>query len=171
MKPIDYLLGAIIAFTFIYGIKRGLVKEVASFAGLLLGGAAASLFSADLARLLERSIPLSPRVGIVISFLLIFLAVNLSFHFLGLFFHILARMFLLSWLDHLLGGLFGLFKAGLILLLLVFLVAFKPLPPKAQTWIDESYIISTLRGRMVDHLESCRLCPFRNRAEMLKLIK
>lgn len=171
MTLVDFSLAAIILGIIIYGLKRGLFKEVASFLGFFLGGLLAIFFSFDLARLIRGFIPFSEKITIAIALLFIFFAVLMGFHFLGLFLHQASKLLMLSWLDHLGGGLFGLLKGGLLLLLLVLVGTWKPLPTGIQKRLDNSLLVSQAHQAVVRYVESCQLCPIPNRQELLGILR
>ena len=171
MTLIDYFLIVIILAIVAYGLKRGFFKEVTLFLGLFLGGFLAIFFSLDLARLIRGLSPLSEKVSIAIALLFIFLTVLAGFYFLGVFLHQASKLLLLSWLDHLGGGVFGLLKGGILLLFLVLLAALRPLPAGIQRPLDNSLLVTKAQKAVVQYMESCRLCPVPNRQELLRVLR
>lgn len=137
----DYAILAVIAVSMGVGALRGFVKEVFS----LLVWAAAFLvayhFAGDLASLMEGSVSL-PSARIAMGFTGLFIAVLLVG---GLVNYLLGRLVEttgLSGTDRLLGGMFGAAR-GLALVLIVIMVAgFTPLP--ADPWWQESRTIARL---------------------------
>ncbi len=170
MTLVDILLGIILIGIFAYGLKRGLFKEIASFLGFILGGLAGFFLSKDLAQIFTAFGPIPPKVGVVVAFLLIFFLFLVGFHLLGSFLHKLTQVAMMSWLDHLAGGLFGLVKGGLIVALLVFVVSLRPLPEGIQTRLDNSFIVSHFHDLLVDAVNGCPFCPATGRQELLKLL-
>lgn len=170
MTLVDILLGTILIAVFIYGLKRGLFKEITSFFGFILGGVAGYFLSKDLAQVFAAFASLPPKVGVVTAFLLIFFLFMVGFHFLGSFLHKLSQVVMMAWLDHLAGGLFGLVKGGLIVALLVFAVSLRPLPEGIQRRLDNSFIISHAHDLLVDAVNGCIFCPATGRQDLLNIL-
>ena len=137
----DYAILGVIAISVAVGALRGFIREVFS---LLVWAAAFSLawyFAGDVAALMEGSVTL-PSARIAMGFTGIFIAVLLVG---GLANYLLGRLVEstgLSGTDRLLGGAFGAAR-GLALVLVMLLVAgFTPLP--ADPWWQESRTIARL---------------------------
>lgn len=171
MTLVDFFLAAIILGIVVYGLKRGFFKEVASFLGFFLGGFLAIFFSYDLARFIRGFVPLSEKVTIAVALLFIFFVVVMGFHFLGVFLHQASKLLMLSWLDHLAGAVFGLLKGGLLLLLLIMLGTLLALPAGIQKRLENSLLVSQTHQAVVRYVESCHLCPFPNRQELLRMLR
>jgi membrane protein required for colicin V production len=137
----DYAILAVIAISVLVGVLRGFIKEVFS----LLVWAAAFLvayqFGGDVAALMEDAVSL-PSVRAAMGFVGLFVAVLLVG---GLINYLLGRLVAstgLSGTDRLLGGVFGAAR-GLFLVVAVLLVAgFTPIP--ADPWWQESRSIARL---------------------------
>lgn len=137
----DYAILAVIALSILVGALRGFIREVFS---LLVWAAAfllAYAFAGDLAVLMENAVSL-PSARVVMGFAGIFVAVLLVG---GLLNYLLGRLVDstgLSGTDRLLGGVFGAAR-GLALVVAVLLVAgFTPLP--ADPWWQSSQSIARL---------------------------
>jgi membrane protein required for colicin V production len=124
MNALDIVIGVIGGFCLIRGVFRGIVKEIASIAGVLVGFYAAYTYYGPVARWLSpliknesyRSI-----AGFCLTFTLLFLAVG----FLGVVLRHMLKAAALGGLDRVFGALFGLVKALLIAsVLLVALTTF-----------------------------------------------
>lgn len=153
------------------GFKKGLIKEVASLLGVLVGGLFAFYFSSGLAYWIERGSGIPLKGSVVLAFVVIFGVVLAAFYMLGRFLSGVARLLFLSWLNHLAGGIFGLLKGGLIILLMVFLVSLKPLPATAQRLVDSSYIATRLHREIASLVLSCPVCPEIWRAQFVELLR
>lgn len=119
MNGLDIFLVLLCGFTLLRGLFRGLVREVASISGLILGFWAAHSFYALAAKQLLVIIPAREYAEIA-AYACIFLLVLLVFMILGAGLQKLLQALFLGWLDRLAGGFLGLGK-GLILGCLVFL--------------------------------------------------
>jgi len=137
----DYAILAVIAISVLVGVLRGFVKEVFS---LLVWSAAflvAYHFAGDVANWMEDAVTL-PSARMAMGFTGLFVAVLLVG---GLMNYLLGRLVEttgLSGTDRLLGGVFGAGR-GLVLVVAVVLVAgFTPIP--ADPWWKESATIQRL---------------------------
>jgi membrane protein required for colicin V production len=137
----DYAILAVIAISVGVGALRGFVREVFS----LLVWAAAFLvayhFGGDVAALMEGSVSL-PSARMAMGFAGLFIAVLLIG---GLANYLLGRLVEttgLSGTDRLLGGVFGAARGLALVLALLLVAGFTPLP--ADPWWQESRMISRL---------------------------
>ncbi len=137
----DYAILAVIAISVLVGALRGFIREVFS---LLVWSAAflvAYYFAGDVAAMMEDSVTL-PSARTAMGFTGLFVAVLLVG---GLINYLLGRLVVttgLSGTDRLLGGVFGAAR-GLALIVAVLLVAgFTPIP--ADPWWKESQSIQRL---------------------------
>ena len=130
MNFFDILVITILAYGFIRGIFRGLVREVSSIVGVLGGFYAAFTYYPDVAKLLS---PLISRWVTnaayidILSYLAIFSTVMIVVSILAAIIKYLLNIAYLGWVDRVCGALFGLLKAGLVICV-VFIVftAFSP---------------------------------------------
>ncbi|MGB9605794.1 MAG: CvpA family protein [Bryobacteraceae bacterium] len=129
MNWLDYLLLVLVGGSLIAGLLKGLARSliglVAVVTGFLCGlwfyGVAGSFFYEYLS---------SRRLAHLVGFLVIFFAIVLAGMLLAVLMARLLKWAHLSWLDHLLGGAFGLLRGALVAAaLIVALMAFAPRPP------------------------------------------
>lgn len=126
MNAFDIVVAATVAYGLIRGVFRGLVKEVASIAGVVGGLFAAYAFYGQAAALLGGLIA-NPAYRNLLGFLLIFAAVLIAVNLAAIVVKYLMKIVFLGWLDRLGGLLFGLAKGGLIVaVLFLALTAFLP---------------------------------------------
>ena len=118
MNPIDIAIGALCLGLALLGIVRGFVRQLASWAGLILGHLAGIRYYGEARDLLK----LDFRHGEVAAYLLTFLAVYLAARLAGLLVERRVRGSALSWADRLAGGAAGFVKGALLSVLLVFLL-------------------------------------------------
>ncbi len=83
MGLIDILILIVLGCFLLKGVLRGLLKEVCSLLGLVLGGLFAFTFHLPLAQLLQDSFDLPAQLCVWGSFLMIFLAVVFCFAAIG----------------------------------------------------------------------------------------
>jgi len=126
---LDYLLLALIGGSVLAGLIKGLARSliglVAAIAGFLCGlwfyGVVGSFFYEYLS---------SRRLAHLVGFALIFVGIVLLGVVLAAVTGRLLRWAHLSWLDHLMGGVFGLLRGALVAAaLIVAVMAFAPKPP------------------------------------------
>jgi membrane protein required for colicin V production len=124
VNGLDLVLGCFLVFFSYRGFRKGLLREGCGLAGLILGVMVAVRFHSQLSHSLGRYFPQQSFFLGILSFILLFLACVLVLNTAGLVLNRMARVFLLSFWDHLGGTLFGFLKGAAITGLL-FLVAQK----------------------------------------------
>ncbi len=117
----DISILVILALFVAKGIFRGLLKEICSLLGLVLGGAFAFSFYLPLGQLLHDRFELPAQLCIWGSFVLIFLLVIIIFSVVGFLLHRFVKLVFLGGFNRLAGALFGLVQ-GVVLLSLLLLV-------------------------------------------------
>jgi len=110
-------------FTFA-GLTAGLIREIASIVGLILGIIAAGKYYSALG---EKLVFISnSEAAQIVAFLVILLAITLAAHLLARLLRRLASLLLLGWADRVGGALFG-FGKGFVLAEVI-LIAFVKFP-------------------------------------------
>lgn len=120
----NYLDLIIIIFIFLFafqGFKKGLVYEVASLAGLILGIYASFHFSCYLDNYLIEYFDMTEKYSGITAFILIFILVVILVHFIGKIIEHIVDMVALGLLNKISGSVFGFLKA-LVLLSLAMLI-------------------------------------------------
>ncbi len=122
MSAIDIAILVVLGASLIYGLYKGIISQLASLGGVVLGIVACRLFAKDMGPLVIQTFPntftnetSAAIAGTVILFLLVFFTVG-AFASLA---RKLTHTFLMGWLDHLLGGLFCVFKWLLVMSILL----------------------------------------------------
>ena len=113
MSALDYVVIGVLVLSILWGIWRGLVREVISLAGWVLAFLAANLFAAPLAQALPQSIS-QPDVRVIIAFVAIFVVTLTLATLAALMLSKALKAAGLAGLDRTLGGLFGVARALLI---------------------------------------------------------
>lgn len=134
MTWLDYLVLAGFGVSIAWGAWRGLVREVISIAAWVLAFVGANALYEPLAQLLPASVP-SPELRVLIAFLAVFVVVLAACTLAG---QLLARMVKgagLAGLDRVLGGLFGVARGLLVLLVFALLAGLTALP-REPVWRD-----------------------------------
>ena len=119
MNKLDLILLIPIALGFIFGISKGLIKELASLAAIVLGIYGAKVFSPLVTEFLIRKFDFSARTAQPFAYFILFVAIAILLLLLA---KMLDKMFdsiSLGGLNKLLGGVFGALKFALIVSVLL----------------------------------------------------
>lgn len=130
MQILDIVLCVIIGFLGIRGTFRGLVKEIASILGLLLGFVLANSYHAQLSPLLEEYLG-GPGLAHLVGYLGIFLGTVAAIFLLATLIRKILKLIRLGWLDSIGGGALGILK-GLLLCSIVIMALTAFLPAKSE---------------------------------------
>ena len=123
MNSLDWMLLAPLLVSGLLGVWRGVVREVMSVLAWVTGVVLAGRFAADLARKLPLSGDVLPHaVAWVLILLLVLILVGLL---AGLLKQLLSVAGL-GLVDRLFGGVFGLVRGAMVLMLLVLLIGLTP---------------------------------------------
>jgi membrane protein required for colicin V production len=115
MNWIDLIIIVLLILSVVNGFINGLVKEVASLAGLILGIWGAIKFSFFTAEKLYDWFDMSGQFVGIIAFLITFGIIVVIIHFIGILADKLIDAVALGFLNRILGMVFGLIKTVLIL--------------------------------------------------------
>lgn len=129
MTWFDYAVLAVLGFSALVGVLRGLTRELISLAGWIAAFVLAALFSGEAAGWMPES--LGPLLAGLLGFLAIFIGVLLVAFFFGLIVSLLLRAAGLGFADRMLGTAFGLARGAVIVLVTVMLAGLTPLPREA----------------------------------------
>ncbi|MHB1015579.1 MAG: CvpA family protein [Desulfurivibrionaceae bacterium] len=114
MNSIDFGVLAIILIFLVRGVWIGFVRQLASLAALILGYLFAGRYYQQLSPRLS-SVIHSPQLCFLVTYGLLFLAVFFGVIALGFVLKKVMSISLLGWFDRVMGGIFGLVKAGVII--------------------------------------------------------
>lgn len=115
MNWIDFIIVIVVVLSVISGFSNGLVKEVASLIGLILGIWGAIKFSGFTAAKLYEWFNMSGEYVGIIAFVITFCAIVICIHFIGVLADKVVDAVQLGFLNRLLGMAFGAVKNILIL--------------------------------------------------------
>jgi len=137
MNYIDIIIAILVLLAAFKGLTRGLIKELVSLISLVAGIYIASNFSVFLENYLFKSFPKYVEFVSVSSFIIVFLIVFLSLKLAGILISKLAKSLQLGNLNKVLGLLFGVSKALLIISIVLFEIShlsetFGTIIPKKQ---------------------------------------
>mgnify|MGYP001087865640 CR=1 FL=1 len=119
MEILDIILLVVLIFGFVKGIMNGLFVELASILSLIFGVYGAIHFSYYVAGFLNSKTEWNEKTINILAFIITFIVIILAIIFAGKAFTKLADFATLGTLNKILGGVFGTFKLGLILSVLM----------------------------------------------------
>ncbi|UCF04447.1 MAG: CvpA family protein [bacterium] len=128
MGVIDIIILIVLVIFFVWGLKRGLIRQVLEIIGIIAAFIGAFYLAHHVAGYLDTKLDLPYQVTLVISAIAIFIGILIVFYFLGLFFQKVTSVTLLGPLDRIGGGLFGVFKGALLISLVLIILLHLPLP-------------------------------------------
>lgn len=134
MTWLDYAVLGVLVLSIAWGVWRGLVREIMSLGGWVIAFLAANLFAAPFSALLPASIARA-ELRSLISFVAVFLITLVLASLVGILLSKIVRSVGLGNLDRLLGALFGLLRALLIILAAAIAAGFTGFPRNAA-WKD-----------------------------------
>jgi membrane protein required for colicin V production len=132
MTWLDYALLAILGLSALVGIWRGLVREVFALAGWIAAIVVAVVFAGEAAALIPASFA-TPLVRTVIAVVGMFVVILVAAAIAGLLFAKAARVVGLGLTDRTLGGVFGIAR-GVLILLVVAVAAGLTAVPREPFW-------------------------------------
>ena len=137
MTVFDYAVLAIVALSILLSVIRGLAREILALLAWVVAFVAASLFGGRLAALLPAGIP-SEELRLLAAFVGIFFVVLLVMGLLAVLISRLVKSAGLSVEDRILGGMFGLARGLVIVMVLVLLAGLTALPKKSE-WREATF--------------------------------
>lgn len=140
MHPADLVILAALSLSLIFGFMRGFVREAFALVGWLLAIVIARSFNEPLAAWLAHWVS-TPSMRLVLSYGSLFLGTLLMASLLGSAFRQLAHRGGLSLADRVLGGLFGIVRGALLLLIALMLMA--PFV-KHDAWFRDAMLPKTI---------------------------
>lgn len=123
---IDWFFIAVVLFSILLGLLRGLVQEVMSVLGWLIAWLCAQAWAAPAGQQVAW-VPMSPSARLALGFVLCFVLVLFAWRLLTWLVSRVLKATPLAPVDRVLGALFGVLRAGLIVVVLVTLAAYTPL--------------------------------------------
>jgi len=127
MTLIDYAVLLIIGFSLLLGATRGLVREVIALVAWIVAFVVAGAYGGDLAPLLARQIPDESWRSLA-AVVAVFFVTLIVMSVIALLTSRLVKSAGLGAEDRLLGGIFGFARGLLVVLALVMIAGFTPLP-------------------------------------------
>lgn len=123
MNALDFILLIPLLFMAYRGFSKGLIISLATLVALILGIWAGIRFNGVAAGFVGQIIHTDARFLPAITFAVIFILIVVIIHLFGKMLEKLVDLVALGWVNKLLGGLFGIIKAALLLSVLLYLIA------------------------------------------------
>ena len=138
MCTLDIILAICLSAALIQGIIKGFTEQVIALVAIIAGTWTAYKFTGLVCSMLQPYLNMSDRILHVIVFILMIVAVILVLHLLGKVIKASIDFVMLGWLDKLLGAVFAVLKASLVLGILIILFntlnsAFNIVPESASS--------------------------------------
>jgi membrane protein required for colicin V production len=121
MNLLDLFILIPIVWLCIRGFSKGLILELATLAGMLLGILAAYYFSGYAMDLLKDYFTVRDSILKIIAYVVIFLAVYLVVYLIGKVIDKSADLLAMGWLNKLLGSIIGLAKGIVVVCIILFI--------------------------------------------------
>ncbi len=144
MEIVRILVIAILAWLFIVGFKRGLIRQVLEVAGIIVAFLAAFYLAHVLAVWIEGKTSADYRISLALTAMAIFMGIIIGVHFVG---HGLQKLFgltIMGMFDRVAGGLFGALKGALIVSLVLSLIMVLPFPDDMKKEIREDPVTGAI---------------------------
>ena len=119
MSYLDIIIALPIILGIILGVMRGLIKEVLAIVGIILGIVVARIYAGDAAAWLQQLSSWDINLLKPIAAFFIFIAVAIVCNLLARLLTKLFKLISLSWINRLVGGLFGAAKWILIVAVII----------------------------------------------------
>ncbi len=136
MNFLDLGILIIMALTTVRGFLKGFIQGMAGLLGFIVSFFLASLYYRDLAIWLARYLPDHRILLAILCFVVLFGLGFFLIHVIAIMTRGAIRLALLGWLDRALGGVFGLIKGTVIIVILLSLLML--FSPKTSPLIKES---------------------------------
>ncbi len=142
MTVLDYLVIGLVMASALWGLWRGVVREILSLLGWVVALVAAVMFGGEMGAILPKSLE-NPAVRYLLGMVVVLVAVLILAALLGWLLHKLLHAAGLGWFDRGLGVIFGLMRGVLVVLVLVFVAGLTKLPQ--ERWWRESLLAPYLQ--------------------------
>lgn len=119
---IDVLILIIVVASFATGLMRGLIGELVSTFSVIVACVVARLYASEVGMWVEDAWTLPEPFAEAVGYALVFVAITLLIELIGRFLRSLVRAVHLTWLNRLLGGVFGFIKGAILAMVFVFLL-------------------------------------------------
>ncbi len=143
MTWFDYIALGFLAYFVIRGFLSGFVRVVFSFAGMIAGFLYSGWLSIKLSPFIESLTTSHPKILPVLSYIIAFLLIYLSFVIIGFIILKILGKLNLTIADYILGALLGFIKGSLFITIL-YIAFVLPYPP-AQKVLNKSFVYPLIK--------------------------
>lgn len=140
MNLFDVLILILLGVFLLKGLLRGLVKELCSLIGLIVGALLAVRFHGPLAEGMVLAFKLPPQLCVILAFLALFLVTLLIFSLAGMMLSKYVKLLYVGGLNRVAGGIFGLVQGVLVLAVVVYALSLRPLPAGLSNDLSQSLL-------------------------------
>jgi len=144
MQIFRIVILAFLAWFFIVGVKRGLIRQVLEVVGIIVAFLAAFYFAHNLAGWIEVRTSADYRVSLALAALAIFIGLIIGVHFIGLGLKKLFGLTIMGVFDRVAGGLFGALKGVLIISLVLSVIMILPVPDDIKEELREDPVTGAI---------------------------
>jgi uncharacterized membrane protein required for colicin V production len=144
MNLIDIIILSVLCFFAIKGLIRGLVNEISSLAGLLLGGWLAYTYHPLLAVPIKSALHLPAHISSFLAFVIILLITGICAHIIGNVMTAALRLVLLGSLNRLGGLIIGVAEGVLLLCMVLSIAASGFMPEQIRRKVRSTELASIL---------------------------
>ena len=134
MTVIDIVVLAIVGISIALGVLRGLVREVLALVAWVAAFLLSNFLAPEFAKLLPRGMG-SEDIRLLVSYVIVFIIVLVAFSVLAVLASKLVKVVGLGASDRIVGGVFGLARGVLVVMILVLLAGLTSLP-RQPAWRD-----------------------------------
>lgn len=140
MNWLDVLLLLPLLVGLVRGLMRGLISEIMAFVVVILGVLGARLAAPPASDWLLAQFCWPKEVCDVVAYVVIFLLIGIALSLLAKALHKFLKAIHLGWANRLAGGLFGVLKYGILVLIVVFAM---DRTNAHFHWLDKSPVVRT----------------------------
>jgi len=144
MNYLDIAILVIIAGFLLKGVFRGLLREVCSLLGLLVGGFLAFRYQGPLGEVIMDASGWPGQLSLVLAFLALFLSSVVFFGLLGYLLSRFVKLVFLGGMNRVAGAIFGIIQGVLLLAIVLFAVSLRPLPKTIEPVFLQSQLAPPL---------------------------
>ena len=134
MTLIDIVVLAIVGISVLLGVIRGLVREVLALVAWVAAFLLSNLLAPEAAKLLPQGMG-SEEIRLLVSYVVVFIVVLVAMSVLAILASKLVKVVGLGVADRVVGGVFGLARGVLVVMILVLLAGLTSLP-RQSVWRD-----------------------------------
>ncbi len=142
MNFVDWIIIIFVAIFVVNGVRRGFLRGIAGFLGLVVALVLAVQFMDELSSILLYFFSLSPQVAVLLTAVIIFVIVLAAFILAAKFLRAVLNFAALGWLDRFAGSLLGLLKGAVVVSILALILSLIPFQGRLQSELHNSALFA-----------------------------